>query len=152
VAEWSPDLLACGSAVGALVARASGAALFLDYGPCKPQTCGDTLQAVRGHGKEDPLAHPGEADLTAHVRFALFLAAARAAGARTPPPLTQADFLRALGIDIRAAKLARTRPDQAEKVSRQLARLVGPDQMGLLFKAACIHSRDIAPPPFEVVA
>jgi SAM-dependent MidA family methyltransferase len=86
------------------------------------------------------------------VRFAPFLSSARAAGAKTPPTLAQAEFLRALGIEERAAILARSRPDRAAQIGRQLRRLVATDQMGLLFRAACIHSKGLAPPPFEAAA
>jgi NADH dehydrogenase [ubiquinone] 1 alpha subcomplex assembly factor 7 len=78
----------------------------IDYGYAKPGF-GDTLQAVRGHAYDDPLAHPGEADLTAHVDFAALAATAREAGAQVMPVATQGDFLRALGLEQRAAALAR---------------------------------------------
>ena len=55
------------------------AALFIDYGHTK-SALGDTLQAVRSHRYEDPLASPGEADLTAQVDFAAFAAAVEPAG------------------------------------------------------------------------
>ncbi|MEL6374390.1 MAG: SAM-dependent methyltransferase, partial [Pseudomonadota bacterium] len=41
------------------------AALFLDYGFARTRF-GDSLQAVRSHAYEHPLASPGAADLTAH--------------------------------------------------------------------------------------
>ncbi len=147
VAEWSPPLEAAGETAGALVAGCGGAGLFIDYGRDAPGP-GDTLQAVRAHRREDPLAHPGEADLTAHVDFPAFLAAARRAGARTTPTRTQGQFLQALGIGARAAALAKARPDQADVVGRQLARLIAEDQMGSLFKAAALHSPGLRPPGF----
>jgi SAM-dependent MidA family methyltransferase len=145
VQECSPELAAMGSALGALVARAGGAALLIDYGHCKPAG-GDTLQALRGHRKEDPLTHPGLADLTAHVDFPGFLAAAEAAGARVSPVEFQGDFLRRLGIEARAARLQHAQPDQAGKIGRQLARLVASDQMGELFKVAQISAPGLALP------
>jgi SAM-dependent MidA family methyltransferase len=148
VVEWSPALAALGSAIGALISKASGAAIFLDYGFVGPPRPGDTLQAVRGHSKVDPLAHPGESDLTAHVAFDCFLAAARAAGAVTPSPVSQSTFLRALGIEARSAVLCQATPDAADRVKRQLHRLIGPDQMGELFKAVCIHSPHLMAPAF----
>ena len=33
--------------------------------------------------------------------------------------------------------------------ARQLERFIAPDQMGELFKAACIHSSGLIPPGFE---
>ena len=139
VREWSPCTEALGMKVGGLIAGAGGAALFLDYGD-DGEGAGDTLQAVRGHAKEGALAHPGEADLTARVRFGPFLAAARGAGALTAPLVTQGAFLRAIGIEARAAALCEGRPDQAGVIGRQLRRLIAADEMGDLFKAACICS------------
>ena len=128
-----------------MIAEVRGAALFIDYGPADTAT-GDTLQALRKHRKESPLAHPGEADLTAHVHFPTFLEAARAGGARTAPLETQGDFLRRLGIEPRARALADANPSNERLVERQLHRLVAPEQMGELFKVACLHSRDILAP------
>ncbi len=45
-----------------------GTALAIDYGHLVTGF-GDTLQAVRMHEFDPPLAHPGEADLTSHVDF-----------------------------------------------------------------------------------
>jgi SAM-dependent MidA family methyltransferase len=148
VLEWSEDLADFGRRTGDLVSRATGAALFVDYGRDAPGH-GDTLQALRGHRKEGPLDNPGLADLTAHVDFPAFLEAARAAGAAAAPIRRQGDFLRALGIEARAEALALARPDRCDLIARQLARLTGADQMGDLFKVACIHSQGLAPPGFE---
>jgi NADH dehydrogenase [ubiquinone] 1 alpha subcomplex assembly factor 7 len=107
------------------------------------------LQALQRHRKVDPLACPGEADLTVHADFPAVLAAARAEGA-AGVVLRQGDFLLRLGIDQRAAALSRSSPDQAPIIARQLARLTEPDQMGDLFKAACLYPAGAAiPPGFE---
>jgi NADH dehydrogenase [ubiquinone] 1 alpha subcomplex assembly factor 7 len=150
VAEWSDALESFGGAVGALIARRGGGALFIDYGRAEAGF-GDTLQAVRRHRKESPLCCPGEADLTAHVDFPGFLAAARAAGARTPPARTQRALLGSLGVEARALALARARPDRAAPIGRQLDRLTAPDQMGHLFKAAVVHAEGLAIPGFQPV-
>ncbi|WP_374572862.1 class I SAM-dependent methyltransferase [Phenylobacterium sp.] len=147
VLEQSPAQAAFGSEIGARVAQDGGAALLIDYGRIETEF-GDTLQALRGHRKESPLASPGEADLTIHVDFPAVLAAARAEGAAAAI-LTQGAFLFRLGIAQRAQALAAARPDQAERIGRQLERLVAEDQMGQLFKAACIHSPGLVPPAFE---
>ena len=120
---------------GRLVAE-GGAALVIDYGHLASAP-GDTLQAVRRHGFADPLADPGEADLTAHVDFAALARAVREAGAAVHGPATQRDFLRSLGIDARAARLRHgASPEQAGAVEAALHRLTGgePGQMGELFK------------------
>ncbi len=134
--------------VGERVTQDGGAALFIDYGRDAPGP-GDTLQALRRHAKVNPLADPGEADLTVWADFPLFLESAREAGAATGL-LDQGTFLRRLGVDQRAMTLSAARPDRADTIARQLARLIEPDQMGALFKAAAIWSKDSpAPPGFE---
>jgi NADH dehydrogenase [ubiquinone] 1 alpha subcomplex assembly factor 7 len=148
VLEASPAQETFGAMIGALVAREGGAALLIDYGRAEPGF-GDTLQALRGHEMVDPLACPGEADLTVHADFPAVLAAAGRAGAQTTPVLGQGEFLSLLGIEHRAAALSRARPDQADILARQLDRLTAPKQMGELFKAACIHSAGLVPPAFE---
>ena len=145
IVECSPALAHFGWEVGTMIARQGGGALFIDYGSAGDAN-GDTLQALRKHRKESSLAHPGEADLTAHVHFPTFLEAARAGGARTAPLETQGDFLRRLGIGLRAEALAKASPQKAALIQRQLQRLVAPDQMGELFKVACLHSSDLLPP------
>jgi NADH dehydrogenase [ubiquinone] 1 alpha subcomplex assembly factor 7 len=147
VVETSPAQEAFGQTVGELVVREGGAALLIDYGRAAP-AFGDTLQALRHHEKVDPLACPGEADLTVHADFPAVLTAARQVGAQGAI-LTQGEFLRRLGIEHRAAALARAWPQRAQTLARQLDRLVGPDQMGELFKAACIHAPGLVPPGFE---
>ena len=64
---------------------------------------GDTLQAVSGHAFRRSPAAPGSADLTAHVDFQALAQAAEGMGARVHGPVTQANFLRRIGIDERAA-------------------------------------------------
>jgi SAM-dependent MidA family methyltransferase len=148
ILEVSAAQAAFGDALGALLARDGGAGLLIDYGRARPQA-GDTLQALSRHRKVDPLASPGEADLTVHADFPAVLAAAGRQGAQVEPVLTQGDFLRRLGIEARAAALARAHPERAAELGRQLERLTAPDQMGELFKAACLHSAGWTPPGFE---
>ena len=143
--EWSPAQEAAGTTVGRLVAKAGGAALMIDYAL---PGAGDSLQALRGHRKEHPLANPGLADLTAHVDFAAFMAAAEGAGARAWPLISQGELLRRLGIESRAAALAKANPDRADLIARQLDRLISAGDMGALFKAACVTSPGLTPPAF----
>jgi len=147
VYEQSAAQAALGAALGARVAADGGAALLIDYGRAEPGF-GDTLQALRRHEKVDPLACPGEADLTIHADFPAVMAAARAEGAQTAL-LSQAQFLGAMGVGPRAEALLRAAPERSASLGRQLHRLVGADEMGQLFKVACIHSPGWAPPPFE---
>ena len=148
IVESSPAQAALGAEIGHRVARDGGAALLIDYGRDTPGA-GDTLQAVKAHAKVSPLAQPGQADLTVWADFPAVLAAARESGAATGAILPQGAFLKALGIEARARALAAARPDQADVLARQLDRLIGAAQMGDLFKVACLHAPDLAPPLFE---
>jgi NADH dehydrogenase [ubiquinone] 1 alpha subcomplex assembly factor 7 len=148
VVEHSPAQEAVGQIVGERIARDGGAALLIDYGRDVPGA-GDTLQALRGHQKVDPLACPGEADLTVHADFPAILAAAQREGARAGPIRSQRHLLLSLGLAERAQALAEARPDRADQIERQFDRLVGEDQMGLLFKAACLHQPGFVAPGFE---
>lgn len=147
VYELSAPQEALGAMLGERLSRDGGAALLIDYGRDQPGF-GDTLQALVRHEKVDPLACPGEADLTVHADFPAVMAAARKAGAAAAI-LTQAAFLARVGVGERAEALVRARPDRAAVIGRQLHRLVAGDQMGELFKACCIHSPGWVPPAFE---
>ena len=100
--EWRPDNLAL--EIGRRVMREGGAALVIDYGHVESAP-GETLQAVGRHGFADPLGTPGEVDLTAHVDFQALALAAESMGVRVHGPLEQAEFLRRMGIERRAAAL-----------------------------------------------
>jgi SAM-dependent MidA family methyltransferase len=135
--------------VGARVARHGGLALFIDYGHVATGF-GDTLQALRAHRMVDPLADPGEADVTAHVDFAAMARSARAAGAAVFGPIDQGDFLRALGIDQRAEALtSRAGPAQAADVESARLRLTGrgAGAMGALFKVMVVAHGQLPTPP-----
>lgn len=133
VYEWRADHLP--AALAARLVRAGGAALVIDYGHAE-SAAGDTLQAVRGHGFADPLADPGEADLTAHVDFAALARTAARAGARVNGPLPQGEFLMRLGLAERAERLrAQATARQAADIDAAVTRLTAPGEMGTLFKA-----------------
>jgi SAM-dependent MidA family methyltransferase len=150
VYEQSAAQAALGSEIGHRIARDGGAALLIDYGRAKPGF-GDTLQALRRHEKVDPLARPGEADLTIHVDFPAVMEAARAEGAEAAI-LTQTELLARLGIGERAEALVRARPERSATLGRQLHRLIGADEMGELFKACAIFEPGQPPPAFEDLA
>ncbi len=147
VYERSGPQEALGTTLGERLVADGGAALLVDYGRLQPGF-GDTLQALRRHEKVDPLACPGEADLTVHADFPAVMAAAREAGAGAAI-LTQAAFLARLGIGERAEALVRARPDRSAVIGRQLHRLVSAEEMGELFKACCLFSPGWTPPAFE---
>jgi NADH dehydrogenase [ubiquinone] 1 alpha subcomplex assembly factor 7 len=146
VAEICPEALALARALGARLKEQGGAALLIDYGYF-PGAPGDSFQAVSRHRHFDPLQDPGSADLTAHVDFAAFAQASEAAGARVWGPVTQGDFLRALGLDERAKRLAagKTAPE-SQAIEAACRRLIEPAQMGSLFKALALTQPSLSAP------
>ncbi|MEM7193001.1 MAG: SAM-dependent methyltransferase [Pseudomonadota bacterium] len=136
--------------VGSLAAHAGTnplAALIVDYGH-ETTECGDTLQAVSRHDFANPLIAPGNVDITAHVDFGALKEAALAENLEVYGPKPQGALLLALGLEARLERLNRTAtPEQREALSAGTMRLVDPSAMGLLFKALCVTSKDIPPPP-----
>lgn len=126
------------------------AALIIDYGYAR-EGYGDTFQAVRAHMPHHVLASPGEADLTAHVNFDALKSTALTCGFEATDVITQGEFLKALGIETRAARLREKATDsQASDIDSALDRLIGEDRMGTLFKALALFSPGLpVPPGFE---
>jgi len=131
--ETCPAAAAVLYEVAGRLVNQGGAALFIDYGHAE-ERAGSTFQAVRAHRKADPFEAPGEADLTAHVDFAMAAQIARSRGARWLGTVTQGDWLRALGIESRAEALSEFAPRHREALHSAMHRLVDADQMGELFK------------------
>jgi SAM-dependent MidA family methyltransferase len=123
-------------------------ALIIDYGHGRTDL-GETLQAVHRHGYADPLAEPGEADLSHHVDFQRLRAAAERAGAVTCGPIPQGLFLGRLGIEIRADTIAAAAPSakRGNAARGAVRRLVHPGRMGVLFKALAIAHPSLPTPP-----
>ncbi len=144
IVEVCPAAAPIAASIGARIAARGGAAILVDYGGWRSR--GDTLQAVQGHAFADPLADPGQADLTAHVDFAALAAAARPAAATRLTP--QGTLLDRLGIGQRAARLAAGLTGAAR--DSHLAahqRLTDPDQMGTMFQALALYPQGGPVPP-----
>ena len=145
--EWRDDRMAMD--LGKRIADQGGAALIVDYGHSE-SSVGDTLQAVGGHAYADVLAAPGTVDLTAHVDFEALARAAEAMGANAYGPIVQAQLLRRLGIETRAATLkAKGTAERAAEIDLALARLIGAGKsgMGMLFKAIAFAHPGLGTPP-----
>jgi NADH dehydrogenase [ubiquinone] 1 alpha subcomplex assembly factor 7 len=139
--------------LAARLQAAGGVALFLDYGYMK-SGFGDTLQAMRSHAFVDPLASPGESDLTAHVDFQALARTARALGLDVHGPVEQGPFLQALGLEARADQLLRhaRSPEQEQAIRTAERRLIEMSRtgMGSLFKViAFTASGQPTPPGFQ---
>jgi SAM-dependent MidA family methyltransferase len=145
--EWRPDQAAL--ELGRRVVQSNGVALVLDYGHTQ-SAVGETLQAVAGHGFADPLVMPGEVDLTAHVDFQAIVRAAESMRARCHGPIEQAELLRRLGIEERAAVLkSGATHEQATAVQAGLVRLTNRERtgMGRMVKALGLSAPRIGPLP-----
>ena len=135
--------------IGARLRRFGGAALIIDYGSDRAGY-GDTLQAVRAHRFDHPLANPGEADLTAHVDFTALARAAAAEGAEARPVMRQGEFLVRLGLIQRAEVLARgVDPKARDAIAAAMDRLAGKKGMGELFKVLALTSPGLKLPAFD---
>ena len=133
--EVSPASVATMRTLAGRIAKQGGALLVIDYGHEGP-ALGETLQAVRGHAPANPFDAPGEQDLSAHVDFTTLAAAAQVAGAIAWGPVEQGEWLVKLGIDARAAALARAAPERADAIVTDRQRLV--QGMGTLFKVLAV--------------
>ena len=142
--EYCPALPAIGAEIGQRIATHGGAALIIDYGDWR--SLGDTLQALRGNARANPLDAPGQADLTAHVDFEALAHAV--APARHSRLTTQGVFLERVGITARAQDLARhlTGPALDSHIAAH-RRLTHPAEMGDLFKVMGVYPKDALPPP-----
>ncbi|MDO5606370.1 MAG: SAM-dependent methyltransferase [Paracoccus sp. (in: a-proteobacteria)] len=141
VIERCPAAIPVMAAVATRIAAHGGVALIVDYGGWNG--CGDTFQALADHRPTDPLAAPGQADLTAHVDFAPLAAEAVRAGCDFGYT-TQGALLGALGIAVRASRLEQAGDSGAVAAA---GRLTDPAEMGELFKALAIWPRGATAPP-----
>jgi len=149
--EHAPARQAVMSSLCERLGETGGTALILDYGHMTTGF-GDTLQAVRQHEFDSPLAHPGLADLTSHVDFEDLARAALAAGVHLNGGLRQGDFLYGLGLGERAAALARGKETGEQKlIAAAVDRLAGEGtgKMGELFKVIAVSSPAVDLAPFR---
>ncbi len=117
-----------------------GALLLVDYGHEGDK--GDTLRGFKEHKLHDPLADPGEADLTADVDFAyLKREVARGGDALCYGPVPQRSFLHELAIQVRAQVLLKACSDderRQEEVMSAYRMLTDADKMGERFKMLAV--------------
>nr|XP_033791795.1 protein arginine methyltransferase NDUFAF7, mitochondrial isoform X3 [Geotrypetes seraphini] len=110
-----------------------GAALITDYGHDGQKT--DTLRGFCDHKLHDVLIAPGTADLTADVDFS-FLRRMTEGKVASLGPITQQEFLKNMGIEVRLKVLMDNAKDPA--ICRQLLNsydmLTNPGKMGSRFK------------------
>uniref|UniRef100_A0A8C5WB02 Protein arginine methyltransferase NDUFAF7 n=1 Tax=Leptobrachium leishanense TaxID=445787 RepID=A0A8C5WB02_9ANUR len=119
-----------------------GAALIADYGHYGDKT--DTFRGFQAHQLHNELTDPGMADLTADVDFK-FLKRLIGDTAASVGPITQREFLRNMGIDIRLKILLEQAKDPATQNDLKSGYdiLMRPEKMGERFHFFSVvpHSR-----------
>ncbi|XP_041037883.1 protein arginine methyltransferase NDUFAF7, mitochondrial isoform X4 [Carcharodon carcharias] len=110
-----------------------GAALIADYGHNGTKT--DTFRGFRGHQLHDVLTAPGTADLTADVDFS-FLRQMTEGKVTSLGPISQHQFLKNMGIDVRLQVLLRNASDANTRKGLMDAynMIMNPEKMGNRFK------------------
>jgi SAM-dependent MidA family methyltransferase len=126
--------------ITALAARLErGFVLAIDYGFSReeyyrPERTDGTLSAYAGHRREsDPLARPGEIDLTAHVEFTSLVERAEENELRALGFTDQHHFMVGLG------KLHFTKGTTAPREIAAFKTLMHPNLMGRSFKVLCLE-------------
>ncbi|MBO6037694.1 MAG: SAM-dependent methyltransferase [Acetobacter sp.] len=149
VVELCEPAIAIAQWLGQRFTQMPGVALFIDYGH-ETLLTGDSLQALRQAQRVAPLEKAGEADLTAHVDFTAFAAAARQAGAAVYGTETQGIFLQRLGIVERTEQLAQRASfslEEAQILRKSTHRMIASEEMGHLFKVIALVSPFLPAPP-----
>lgn len=118
VFEIAPQREGFVKGLAARIRAQGGVALLVDYGHDRHGP-GDTLQAVKDHQYVDVLSHIGEADLTSHVDFESLARAAE--NVAVYGPVGQGNFLKAMGIELRAQRL--NQPVALERLTVQMGQL-----------------------------
>lgn len=149
--EFSPARRAVMEGLCHRLGQEGGTALIIDYGPMATGF-GDTLQAVRAHDYDPPLAHPGIADLTSHVDFEDLARTALSSGVSVTGCMRQGDFLLGLGIADRAGVLGRGKDAATQlMLTEAVTRLAGSGEgrMGELFKVLAVSTPALSLAPFR---
>ena len=89
----------------------------------------NTFRAFKKHKIHDPLKDVGQADLTADVDFD-YLKRKSGPEVTTHGPISQRQFLRETGIEIRANMLLEKNPRIKDDITKSLDLLISPNEMG----------------------
>lgn len=125
--EVCPSAMELTESICKRIGSDGGGALIIDYG--QDGVVSDSLQAIRKHKFVHILDEPGTADLSAYVDFASIRHSAQEASENVYVygPITQSQFLGALGINFRVDTLLQNcaTEEQAELLQAGYWRLVG---------------------------
>lgn len=147
--EFCPSLAGWMRTVASKLVR--GWMLLVDYGHptsvrSHPSRAAGSLAAYRAHQRnDDPLAFPGQQDLTAHVNFTAVAEAAEATGLRVVGFTDQHRALTALAAEVFPPMPVAPPDSNAEKEMRALRQLLHPESMGTTFKFLALAREADAP-------
>ncbi|XP_076291709.1 protein arginine methyltransferase NDUFAF7, mitochondrial [Lasioglossum baleicum] len=132
--EVSPQTLVTVEYIAQYLQECGGFAWICDYGHSGDKT--DTFRAFSQHKLHDPLSYPGTADLTADVDFAVIKKVAEKDNSLlTFGPITQACFLKNLGIDVRLQMLLQNASEEVRKrLESEYEMIMDESKMGSKFK------------------
>jgi SAM-dependent MidA family methyltransferase len=126
---------------------AEGAIFVIDYGFPRREyyhaqrSSGTLMCHYRHRAHADPLAHPGEEDITAHVDFSALAEVAQQAGAEALGYATQAQFLVNCGITDVLGEANAENALRYAPIAAQAQKLLSPAEMGELFKVLGVARR-----------
>lgn len=129
--------------IAAHISSYGGLGVLVDYGYIEPSGH-STLHSVKNHKMHDIMQDAGTADISAHVNFALLQETVLRHDVHCYV-INQGTFLKKIGILERLEQLLQYNKDPVirERLYKDVARLVAPDQMGDLFKILIIADRPI---------
>lgn len=116
------------------IKKYNGVLLTFDYGYTERKNS-DTLQSIKKHKYINIFNEPGNADITHHINYNLFLKILKKNKLEVKKVVTQSKFLQKLGIIERATLLSNKVSFKAKAdMFYRLKRLLHPEKMGNLFK------------------
>ena len=140
--EVQPGLKTLTETLRSLFDQTRGRALFIDYGSAH-DIPDDTLRSYQTGQQIDPLAAPGDSDLTCDVDFGRLQRLAIGQGLRVDGPVSQSQYLLSLGAEARLNQLATQHPEQADELYAGVRKLVDPAEMGVSFQVLAISHPDL---------
>ncbi|CAH0493251.1 unnamed protein product [Peronospora farinosa] len=145
--EISPVSIALVQDMAKRIAQSGGGALIVDYGYDHPSEL--SLRGIKNHEFVSVLREPGDVDLSIDVDFATLRRFATAEPkVQSIGPIGQGTFLKNMGIEHRLAMLLQN--TESDKIQRDLfssyERLVGSEQMGIIFKVMALTHTDVGHP------
>jgi len=144
--EICPDAISMAQVIGMRVQNNGGASLLIDYGEDNPLQ--QSLRAIKNHQFQNVLESPGTADISALVDFsAIKKGIGQVSTAKSYGTVTQAHFLKSLGIDTRLDMLTKkATPKEKTNLLISYDRLLNEKKMGSVYKVLSIVNSNLDPP------